>query len=809
MPNTALIGLIALFSAGLMVSGCSGGSGGSADGGSGNSSPPAVAAPAPVLPTVPAPPPPPSAPSLFQGDWTSGGVTVNPTRAEQIRTSVEFRAADANCAYVGCASSGAPASNHSSAFELHNLHTALSSGISGAKQLVAVVDSGFRTTHQEFAGKAIYQYGTLPSSDHGTHVASLIAGAQDGKGMHGVAPSASLHLTAINPAGGTSLNLDNVIGGTLDAASRGAVAQNNSWGFELSASDFASHLQANPGRTVAQGLNALIGNYGAAKWQTYLDALDGFQRGGVIVWALSNDETMTSGDVMAALPHFDQRLQGAWVAAANGYFEVDAAGDITKAVRLSAACGLAASFCIAGDGTTSAASATSDTSYSAGTGTSYVAPQIAGTVALLAEAFPDLTPEEWTKRLLASADNSWFSKLGVAVSGTSDFGNGVSHVFSEEWGHGVLDIAAALSPIGSVSYLSGDHVLTSSRTSLSEMTVAPSQSFGDGIERALAGTQVAVFDALNRSYNVEGSHLVEASSSSMLPDLMQWVAVSPSHALPRPGLLLSEDTYAATAGLSVAADATGIFDTSPARAWHSQSSVLSLVGGNVAAISSHEVGPFAITAVGFAGEGTHEEQLGSVAGGGINFAIGGATRFSLGLSYLDDQQSLLGMEPSAAFAWGSGSKVSTFHAGLDHQLAPGLGVFGRLEHGTARASGGTAGLIGSISDVDFSAFQVGVRIGNVVRDQDSLSFSVAQPLRIESGSMKLNIPTGRNAGGEIQQRQMATDVEPTGRELDLGLDYNVPVGEGHLRLGLQYRVDAGHVPDASAAGLAIGFRKRF
>nr|WP_262913735.1 S8 family peptidase [Rhizobium halophilum] len=805
------MGPIALFSAGLLVSGCSGGSGGAADGGSGSSSPPAVAAPAPASPSAPAPAPAPTlpSPSLSQGDWTSGGVTFDPARAEQIRTSPEFRAADANCTYVGCASSGAPATSQSSAFELHNLHTALSSGISGAGQLIAVVDSGSRTTHQEFAGKTIHGYGTLPSSDHGTHVASLIAGVQDGRGMHGVAPSAGLHLTAINPTGGTNLNLDNVIGGTLDAASRGAVAQNNSWGFERAASDLASHLQSNPGQTVAQGLNALIGNYGAAKWQTYLDALDGFQRGGVIVWALSNSEAMASGDVMAALPHFDQRLQEAWVAAANGYFEVDAAGDITKAFRLSAPCGLAASFCMAGDGTTRAASAASDTAYSTGTGTSYVAPQIAGTVALLAEAFPDLTPEEWTKRLLASADNSWFSKLGVPVNGTSDFGNGVSHAFSEEWGHGVLDIAAALSPIGSVSYLSGDHVLTSDRTSLTEMTVAPSQSFGNGIERALAGTQVAVFDALNRSYNVEGSQLVETSSSSMLPDLMQWVAVPPSHALPKPGLLLPDDVYAATAGLSVSADATGIFEASPAPAWHSQSSVLSLVGENVAAISSRELGPFAVTAVGFAGQGTHEDELGSVAGGGINVVIGGTTRVSFGASYLDDQESLLGMEPSAAFAWGAGSKVATFHAGLDHQLAPDLELFGRFEHGTARASGGTAGLIGSISDVGFSAFQVGVRIGSLLEEQDSLSFSVAQPLRIESGSMKLNIPTGRNADGEIQQRQMAADVEPTGRELDFGIDYNVPVGEGHLRLGLQYRVDAGHVPDASAAGIAIGFRKTF
>jgi subtilase-type serine protease len=600
--------------------------------------------------------------------------------------------------------------------------------------------------------------------------------------------------------------LDNVIGGTRDAALRGAVAQNNSWGFEYSASDFASYLRTNPGQSVAQGLNAVIGNYGSAKWQAYLDALDGFQRGGVIVWALSNNEAMTSGDVMAALPHFDHRLQGAWIAAANGYFEVDSSGDITKAVRLSAPCGYAASFCISGDGTTRAAAASSDTAYSAGTGTSYVAPQIAGTVALLAEAFPDLTPEEWTKRLLASADNSWFARLGVATSGTTDFGNGVSHAFSQEWGHGVLDIAAALSPIGTVSYLSGDHVLTSSRTSLADTTIAPAPSFGDAIETALAGTDIAVFDSLNRSYVVEGSQFVEVASKPILPDLMRWATASRSPM--RPGLLNPSADGSGAVGVSVAAEASGIFQTNNFPAQHRQNSVLALVGENVAAISSYQAGPFMITAAGFAGEGL-EEQLGSVAGGGFNIAVGETTRLGVGATYLSDRDRLLGMERSAAFEWGSGSTVGTIHASLDHELASDVNLFGRFEYGTARPTGATSGMISAISDIDFSAFQVGVRVGNVMSKRDTVSFSVAQPLRTETGAINLAVPTGRNAAGEIQQRELAAEVQPTGREFNFGLDYNLAVGEGSLRIGLQYRVDAGHREGSSAIGAAVGFKKLF
>ncbi|KKC34059.1 hypothetical protein WH91_04920 [Devosia psychrophila] len=232
-------------------------------------------------------------------------------RAAQILASAEFRNADANCIYVGCAASGPLATNQSRAFELHNLHTALSSGLTGVNKLVAVVDEGFRVTHQEFAGKTIHQTGTLPVADHGTHVASLIAGVRDGVGMHGVAPGANLHFTALNPSGASTLDITNVTLGTLSAATLGAVAQNNSWGFNVAASTLQAHLAANPSQSVAQGLNSVIANYGTSRWQAYLDALNTFENGGVVVWALSNDETMASGDVMAALPYFDTRLQGA------------------------------------------------------------------------------------------------------------------------------------------------------------------------------------------------------------------------------------------------------------------------------------------------------------------------------------------------------------------------------------------------------------------------------------------------------------------------------------------------------------------
>src|SRR5690606_27227320 len=121
------------------------------------------------------------------------------------------------------------------------------------------------------------------------------------------------------------------------------------------------------------------------------------QENGVIVWAVSNN--LTGVDVNAALPSFQTSLGEAWIAVVNGYFEVSGGGTINYAELLSAPCGMAASYCIAADGSVWAATATGTNTYAADTGTSFAAPQVAGGVALVAQAFPDLTPEEITNRI--------------------------------------------------------------------------------------------------------------------------------------------------------------------------------------------------------------------------------------------------------------------------------------------------------------------------------------------------------------------------------------------------------------------------
>nr|WP_281351216.1 S8 family peptidase [Devosia marina] len=748
-------------------------SSGSSSGGSGSSSVPSyVFTPAP------------------SATWGTRGVTFNAAQAAAFAASAEFRASDASCVTVGCGVT--PTGTQSAAFVLHGVNWAHSAGLTGAGKTIAIVDDGFRLSHRELAGKTITQTGILPDKGHGTFVASLAAGKKDGIGMHGVAPGADLHLTSFAPSG-SGFDIANVTAGTLAAAGLNAVAQNNSWGFEVSSLNLQTYLKNNPGATTAQGLNATLG-HGTANWQTYLNALDSFQNTGVVVWALSNDNSLTSGDVMAALPYFEPRLAEAWISAANGYFEVNGSGDITRAVRLSAACGLAAKFCLAGDGITTAAWNGNDTDYRSGFGTSFVAPQVAGAVALLAGAFPDMTPSEWAQRLLASADNSWFAAQGVPLAGTIDYGNGVTHSYSTEWGHGVMDIRAALSPIGSVSVLSGASVASAERHSLSESAIVAPSSFGDSLSRALEPQQLAVFDALNRAFSVSSASAVQTAPATVLPRLPGQASIDQGH----DGLNLIHTGDLASAVTGFAGAGGG-------------ASVLTMAGESLLVASIAPVGAAGeLTTYGFAAEHGAVDN-GALAGAGMTLSLPlGSGQVRLGATLAGEQGAVMGLDGGTAFDFGSGSAIGALNLGLEQPIAPGLSLFGRLEYGAVARQGGGNGLVSDLSGLTFSGMEIGASFANTLAAGDRLTLSVSQPLRIETGIVEMTRPVARLADGSIVNQTSSADLTSSGREIDLGLSYEASLpNQASFSLGFKHAISAGHVAGQSGSGLMFGYRQGF
>lgn len=657
----------------------------------------------------------------------------------------------------------------------------------GSGEVVAIVDGGILQTHQEF-DLPIQTYGTVPIDDHGTMVASIVAAAYNSVGIIGVAPGAWIHFTSYAPNG--TFDLANITAGTLAAANTfDSIAQNNSWGFDTEATELRSYLNANPGLSVTQGLSFFTGVH-ASSWTNYLDALDTFQEKGVIVWAVSN--TLDTVDLSAAMPEFAPDLAEAWVAVVNGYFEVNSNGNINYAELLSASCGMAAAYCIAADGTVVAATATSNSSYDVATGTSFAAPQIAGSFALLAQAFPDLTPEELTNRVLASANNSWFSAEGVAVDGTVNFGGGITHDYSEIWGHGVLDLAAALKPIGTASIVANGNVTTGTRTPLDTAGISVSGAFGDALARGLADRDITVFDYFNGNFTLAADTLVANRGDGNLHRMTDLVRVRPGDLAPAAGstdgsnagvvaAAYGENTVAASTVLGLSRNANYV--TGGAEGW----STFAYAGGQQAAANA-------------------------MAGLGVSRTfdtIGGS--FTLGISQSVEQGALLGLVGNEAFDFGQGTSITAGHLGYEKTFGDRFAVFANVEVGIANVFGlPSDGLVRSIGPVGFNGFSLGASARGILADSDRLTFTVSRPLTVASGEMELGMPVGRTIDGTITTEAVTLSLTPGGQQLDLGINYEIGIGAtSTLRFAATYSLDAGNVDGARglalAAGLGIGF----
>ena len=86
---------------------------------------------------------------------------------------------------------------------------------------------------------------------------------------------------------------------------------------------------------------------------------------------------------------------------------------------------------------------------------------------------------------MASADNTFFNHDAVVT-----FGNGVQHGYDDEFGHGILDIYAALNPITSssdnrsMSLYTGNSLNDNSSFQLGNSRILTSSSFGDSFKEA-------------------------------------------------------------------------------------------------------------------------------------------------------------------------------------------------------------------------------------------------------------------------------------------------------------------------------------
>jgi subtilase-type serine protease len=681
----------------------------------------------------------------------------------------------------------------------------LSVGLTGAGQTIAIIDSGFHLSHRELDGKAIKTYGEIKSESHGTAVAAIAAGKQDGLGMMGIAPGAGLHLSSF------TLGFGSMAAATRDALAMGAVVQNNSWGYDIPITDVQARLAANPGWSVERAMQATLGG-SLTDMTSYLDAIRSFTKQGVVVFAASNDKAATSATVMDALPVVAPELGAGWLVAINAIpqFQDDR---IVSAERLSAGCLQMAHTCLAATGVVYSATKTTNSSYAEWIGTSFAAPQIAAGVAILAEAFPGLPANDIRRRLLASASNGFYAHTGY-----SDFGNGVVHGYNAEFGHGFMDLRAALLPIGATG-LPATNSAYGGVTPLGSTYVTSGDAQGDAVVRALAKENIAIFDSLGADFRTSALSLYAGNVRNTLAPRLQRFATGDSAGTGMIGgdgwSLHAGEVGGVLHGLGLSATATSLISAPGNLAGLSRDALslgvktdfdagaLSFYGFSSARpeVSVRETTGLARLT------GYQEDALSSGGGVAWSHAIGGAT-FSFGASFLSESDAALGMK-----SVGPRQTTSGLSGALDFAFATPLPVAGMRLAISAQLGAGTSsgeGLMAGTRGTTFSGYGLSLARDSTFRKGDSLTLFARQPLRMERGTAQLVVPQGRSGNGDVLWRSMPVDLTPSARQVDLGFEYATPLGRGNrFRLGAAIAHNEGHATGATGVSLMGAFQRVF
>jgi subtilase-type serine protease len=589
-------------------------------------------------------------------------------------------------------------------------------GLTGAGATVAMSDTRLNDTHEVFSGKPSGSVlisdniptGTLPSDlsfdDHGTTVAGIIAGQSSS--FIGVAPGANLLF-------GTFSTDQTLTSMTNAARTAGAVAYNNSWGFD----------------SLAVGSGAFQTVFSSPSGQAYLTALDQYAASGVVVFAVSNNVTHTNATLMDALPYVRPSLEAGWIAVGNAV-PTFSGSNVSSVQLLSSDCMEAARWCILADGAWEGpttylpgSSLLSNTSYDFGTGSSFAAPQVSGALALLAEAFPTLSPHELRVRLLASADNHFFTP-----NATVELATGFNKGYSYKYGLGFLDIEAALLPIGptQMSLPDGSVQVTD------QPVLVTGAALGDAVSRSLSNVDVVVTDILDAPFQMPG----ESLAATVAP-------VSLSQTL----LIKSLSTNLASARMM---PESGLND--PFAEFNGQTFAMLAPSGDVGAAVL-------------------------VSGAGDNFGLNvkraltdGATRLEVGLKLARDSGNVMGFGASGS----ADTNMASLQLGLTQDL--GQGGFFSVAGELGMADLGDQPMITSVSAARFDS--MGIEIGQ--RDAfvagDRLAFGVGLPVAVTGGQAHVVLPVANSVGG-ASFTPIGIDLSPSDRQTDLSLTYQRPLSD--------------------------------
>ena len=670
--------------------------------------------------------------------------------------------------------------------------TAYNNGATGQGVLVGVIDSGVNASSPEFAGRISPLSGDFAGSrgigdegGHGTAVSDVLLGGKDDSGIHGVAFNATLLVLRTDTPG-------SCVTAAMGSSDGGCSHNDNAIAAGLDAATAAR----------ARVVNISLG--GSPPNSKLRDAIDRATAAGTIIVISAGNDGVTS-PTAAANP--DMLAQVANEPIAHGLVLIAGSVDPSDTLSdFSNKAGNGAAHYLAALGRRVRAVDQTGTAYLY-SGTSFSAPAVAGAVALLAQAFPSLTPAQIVSLLYRSATD-----LGATGVDTT-------------YGNGELNIARAFQPQGSTSI--GKTAIAVSLTNNATLGAA----MGDAGQGSLGAV---IRDSYGRDFAVDlgttvrrtvpqtmlAAALTQTSRTFAAEGRRASVAVSLADAAPQPLMLSSADARRASllagaasfevtktlhlgigggrgadglapAPQDVSTPAFLIADHSLQRAPQAAFALRQRLGGIAVTIAaeSGDMQLWQTSDFGPRADGVRRYGYSTLTAGGDTTL--GPVALSGKISRLDERATVLGGQLGAALG-GSGAVTCFADVGVTFTPVRNWRFDAAYRQGWTRLS---ANEVRGLSTLGTRALSIGGTRDQVLVAGDRLSVRYMEPLRVTSGGLDLLYSD-------------PLSLTPKGRERDWEGVYTRPLGTGVLSLNAYLRQQPGNFASAPrdvGAAVRYGF----
>ncbi len=709
-----------------------------------------------------------------------------------------------------------------------NAQYAYAEGATGDGVTVALVDTGVDLDHPDLfpnlhpATTDIIDPGTGGQDvfGHGTAVAGIIGSVKNDIGGHGVAFESqilSVRAEVCDPnSSGCSdyLLYDDDIARSIDyAIDNGAKVINLSL--------------AGPGG-ISPNLQA---------------ALERAANEGVIVFASAGNENQPNPLFPAAFAT-DPRAGGTLIAV-GAVDPINQRADFSDVCGNdptcgSNACGDASEFCLVAPGDPVLAPVL-DGTVDAFYGTSGSAPYASGAAAVLMSAFPGLTAKEVVEILLNSAAD-------LGAPGTDEI-----------YGHGVIDLYAAMQPMGTTSV----PVAGGTSASFENSALALGPAFGNALAgRSNALSEVVALDDYRRPYKVDLSGALKAQEREIeLGGFLATKRKTDVQLNGPAGLNVSfafddggdrpreaSSAFLSTSGAGEDGGGLGSFAVAAAldqsttlHLGHQRSAVgqlaedpgyraagglflygeealaphLSLAQSGLSAKLSHQLSEDTALSFGWfrgelaatelPGQDADDDATADVLQVGLSQRVMSDLVVGASFSMVEEDNSFLGTRSSGAFGEDAGARSQFLTLSAELPLTGGLELIASYTQALTVMDDSDASVLNNWGLVQANAFGAGIVSHNLFTEGDRLGFLVSQPLRVSNAEADLVVPVSTNSDGSVNFSSEREDLEPDGREISLQFAYQAQLLPGVDLQGLLLgRLQPGHDSDAKPdLGMAL------